>query len=77
MASKIVVRSGVAAGVYDDRWLPMFEALGCVEVARASVVEYEGGLWVARLPGSGEVIASGRIRSEVLRAEIEYLERGL
>jgi hypothetical protein len=55
----------------------MFEALGCVEVARASVVEYESGLWVARLPGSGEVIASGRIRAEVLQAEVEYLERGL
>jgi hypothetical protein len=77
MSTKIVVRAGEAVGVYDDRWLPMFEALGCVRIARASEVEYESGAWVARLIGTGEVIATGRVRSEVIKAEVEFLEEGL
>lgn len=77
MACKVVVRNGHAVGVYDDRWSSIYDALGVLEVARASNVEFERGVWVARLANDGKVIAALRVRSEVIKAEIEYLERGL
>ncbi len=79
MAHKIVVRAGVARCVWDDRFRPVLEALGGgrMEVRRASDVEYERGEWVARLRESGEVISAGRNRSEVIKAEVAYLEGGL
>lgn len=74
MASKLVIRDGQAAMVYDDRFRAILEALGPMTVTRASEVEYESGDWVARLPGTGQEIARGRIRSEVIAAEVRYLE---
>ena len=78
MASKIVVRYGVAVSVYDDRFAPIYMALGgSLVVERASDVEYVGGEWVARLRRDGRVIARGPVRSAVIAAEVAYLERGL
>jgi len=75
MASKIVVRDGVARSVYDDRFAPIYAALGRgLDVERASDVEYEGGAWVARLRDSGRVISAGPSRAAVIAAEVAYLE---
>lgn len=75
MASKIVVRDGVARSVYDDRFALIYAALGrSLDVERASDVEYEGGAWVARLRASGAVIAAGPVRADVIAAEVAYLE---
>jgi hypothetical protein len=80
MATKIVIKAGVAVSVYDDRFAPIYAALGLqVEITRASDVEFDHDLrkWVAVECASGKVIASGDSRGEVIRAEIVYLERGL
>lgn len=75
MAYKIIVRDGVARSVYDDRFAPIYSALGRgLDVERASDVEFEGGAWVARLRGSGRVIAVGPARAAVIAAEVAYLE---
>lgn len=79
MASKIVIKAGVAVSVYDDRFAPIFAALGLhVEITRASDVEFDHDLrkWVAVERVSGKVIASGINRADVVKAEIIYLERG-
>lgn len=73
MATRMQISGGGASGVYDDRWLPLFEALGAPRVERASNVEWESGEWVARLP-NGEIIARGRNRAQVIQQEISYLE---
>jgi hypothetical protein len=78
MASKIVIRGGVARSVYDDRFLPIYAALGgALEVNRASQVEYDTKTreWVAW--HEGRVIARGKVRADVIAAEVAYLERGL
>lgn len=79
MAAKLVIRAGQARGVYDDRWRAILEALGALQVTRASEVEYEpaSGDWVATLPGSGTEIARGRNRGAVIAAEVAYLEERL
>ena len=76
MATKLVVRAGQAHGVYDDRWRAILEALGPMQVTRASEVEYEPGTgdWVATLPGTTTEIARGRNRGAVIAAEVAYLE---
>ena len=68
---------GKLVSVYDDRWLPLYRALGQIEIRRATTVEYEDGEWVARLVDTGEVIARGRTRQEVIEQEIEYLNKRL
>ena len=65
----------MASAVYDDKWRPIFEALGPWTVQRASDVEFEEGLWVARLKATGEVIALGPNRSEVIAAEVRWLNQ--
>lgn len=77
MASKIVLKDGIAAGVYDDRLLPIYRALGVVAVSRASNVEFEGGQWVARSVSTGRVLGSSPDRRDAIKQEIEALERGL
>jgi len=79
MASKIVIRLGVASGVYDDRLLGLYEALGVPVIRRASDVEFDHDrrCWVARSASDGAIIATGRNRAEVIAAEVEFLERGL
>ena len=79
MATKIVIRDGVALGVYDDRFRLLMEALsgGPLVVRRATEVEFDEatGDWVATLLRTGEVIARGRDRSQVIDAEVAFLER--
>lgn len=77
MATKMVIRDGVATGVYDDKWRILFEAMGPLKVERASEVEYDEGTgeWVARLLKTGQEIARGRDRNEVIRAEVAWLEK--
>lgn len=77
MSSKIVVRGGEAHAVYDDRYRCIFEALGKMEVSRASEVDYYKGVWIARLVSSGEVVAVGTDRRAVIASEVEYLESRL
>jgi len=79
MASKLTIKNGVAVGVYDDRLLPLYMALGSIKIDRASTVEYDHvrGEWVARACDRiGTRIASGQMRSDVIAAEIAFLERG-
>ena len=70
------LRGGVLRTVYDDRWAPLFAALGHVNIERASDVEYdhEAREWVATHHSTGEVIARGVNRSEVIAAEVRWLE---
>ncbi len=79
MASKVVIRNGTAETVYDDRWRVIMEALGGLQITRASEVEFdpESGDWIATLPGTTQVIARGPNRAAVIAAEVEYLEARL
>lgn len=76
MATKINLASGEATAVYDDRFRPIFDALGKVEIRRASEVEYDvkTGEWFAKLLANGQEIARGRNRNEVIAQEVNYLE---
>ena len=73
MACVAGVQCGQVVSVYDDRWQGILSAIGRVQIERASCVEWEDGLWVARRP-DGHVIASGRERSEVIAREVSWLE---
>lgn len=79
MATKLVVKSGQLVGVYDDRLRPIYEALGTLRVKRASEVEYDDarGEWVATSCETGEEIASGQDRGQVIAAEVRWLEARL
>lgn len=79
MATKLVIRNGTANTVYDDRWRPILEALGGLQINRASEVEFDpaSGDWIATLPGTTQVIARGRNRAAVIAAEVAYLEARL
>lgn len=83
MASKIFIRGGQVTAVYDDRFMPIFRALGDIHIQRASDVEYDGFKWVASRENpdvagpSYQVIAQGPNRNEVIRQEVEYLEKEL
>jgi len=72
----IKIHNGEAHGVYDDRWRVLFDALGALQVQRATEVEFEPATqeWVATHLDSGLVIARGRNRADVIRAEVEWLE---
>jgi hypothetical protein len=76
MATRIDIRNGVATCVYDDRFRPLLEALGVMEVHRASEVEFnpQTGEWEAKLLATGEIIASGINRNDVITAEVTWLE---
>ena len=75
MASKILLKGSEAVSVYDDRFLPIYEALGAsINVSRASQVEYDSDTceWVA--VSGGVEVARGPVRADVIKAEINYLE---
>ena len=65
--------------VYDDRWAVLFQALGPVEITRASEVEWDDATqeWVATHKETGAVIARGKNRAEVIKKEISWLEERL
>jgi len=79
MASRIVVRNGIAHGVYDDKFFCIFEALGAGTpiIHRATDVEFDRTTaeWVATHIASGKVIGRGKNRSEVIKQEVTWLER--
>jgi hypothetical protein len=80
MSSKLFIRGGIVQGVYDDRLLPIYAALGVVQIQRATTIEFnhDKKQWEARLcTFSAPLIASGMRRADVIKAEIEFLERGL
>jgi len=72
----IRIVNGEARCVYSDAALPFLKALGVVRAERATDVEWdeEAGEWIARLRSSGEVIAHGESRAQVIREEVAYLE---
>jgi len=75
MATKILICGGTVSCVYDDRFRPLLEALGNMEVIRASTVEYDHVTdeWFA-MHESGKIIARGKNRNDVITAEIAWLE---
>lgn len=76
MATKMVLRGGEALAVWDDRFRRIYEAVGVLNVQRATDVEFdhESGEWVATHLASGQVIGRGKNRSEVIEQEVEWLE---
>jgi len=68
-----------AAAVYSDSLNKVRQVLGKPDIKRASNVEWdaERELWVARLQGTGEIIAEGEDRDEVIRQEVEILNKSL
>jgi hypothetical protein len=79
VSRRAVVHGERLAVVHDDRWMPILHALGRVEIERASDVEYDALAqeWVARYRATGEVIARGERRADVIQAEIAWIERRL
>ena len=77
MAAKIVLTGQTATCVYDDRFRPLLEALGPLQVRRASEVEFDQatGDWIATHLETGQMIARGKNRAEVITAEVWWLER--
>ena len=74
MADRITIGGGQVTCVYDDRFLPLLKALGKVEIIRATDVEYYFGEWIATLRATGEIIARGQSRDEVIKEEVKWLE---
>lgn len=76
MATRLRIVGGAAVMVYDDRWREIARAIGAPTVVRASEVEYdhETGEWFAVYLPTGEVIARGPDRGEVIRTEVKWLE---
>jgi hypothetical protein len=75
----MIIRDGVLWGVYDDRLLPIYAALGCFEVSRASTVEFDSAarVWIARDVATGRELGRAPDRREAIDQEIAELERGL
>ena len=76
MATIAKVHGSQVVAVYDDKWAPLMAALGTVTIERASDVEYDSatGEWFAIYRGTGEEIARGANRGEVIAAEVRWLE---
>ena len=79
MAGLLIFKDGTVTGVYDDRFLPLIEAFGPPKITRATEVEFDHstGEWVATLISTGQEIGRGRNRTELIKQEVEYLEREL
>ena len=75
------LNTGDVACIYDDKHLPLFEAIGGkLEVTRASEVDPDpDGGWIANLARSGGPVLRGFTRREdAIAAEVEWLtEHGL
>lgn len=66
----------IGRAVYSDKWLPIFEALGTIlDAPKVTDVTWEAGEWVARLRSTGRVIGRGKIREEVVRQEVAFLNQ--
>ena len=76
MSTIASVRGGVLRTVYDDRWAGIMAAIGKVTIERASDVEFDhaAGEWIATYHATGEVIAHGVNRNEVIASEVRWLE---
>lgn len=74
--SVVSLRGGEARAVYSDRFRSILEAMGALQVHRATDVEFERatGEWVATHRASGQVIGRGRNRGEVAAQEVAWLE---
>lgn len=79
MASILKITDTGASCVYDDRLMPLFEAMGNIEIKRATEVEFDdkSGEWVATHLETKAIIARGKNRSEVIKREVEFLENNL
>ena len=77
--SKLVITPAGARMVYSDKWAPLARALGQLDIQRATDVEFsaQAQQWEARHRATGAIIAAGPNRAEVIRQEVEYLERRL
>ena len=73
---KLVIRDGRAEMVYSDQWACIARALGAVTIERATDVEYNPAaqVWEARHRETGQVIATGANRSQVIAEEVKFLE---
>jgi len=76
MSTVMVIRGGVASMVYDDRWRPLMEALGALEVKRATKIEFDAltGEWVATYIATGQEIGRDRNRGDLIATEVAWLE---
>lgn len=72
--AKAIASSGKIAIVYSDLWRRLMERLGEVRIVRASDVEWNGREWTATLRRTGEIIAHGPDRDEVIAAEVAWIE---
>jgi hypothetical protein len=70
-------KQGTVHAVYSDLLADL--PLGEKKVVRASNVEFNEFTqdWEARLPFTGEIIASGKHRDEVIRQEVAVIESRL
>lgn len=77
MATRIAIHGSKVACVFDDKFLPLLEALGTLEIVRASNVEYNplSKTWEAERVGTKEIIASGPKRNDVITEEVNWLEK--
>lgn len=76
MATKIVLHGAQAWAVWDDRFRPIYDAMGELNVQRATEVEFDHGTgeWTAWHLASATIIARGKSRSAVIEQEVEWLE---
>ena len=74
MASKVKIYGGKIIGVYDDRLIPLYSALGIPVIKRVSSVEHNGHEWVATQEETGVVIGHSKLRAEAVAQEVTYLE---
>lgn len=74
MATRIVINKGKVSSVYDDRFMPIFKALGEPDIQRATDVEFIEGEWQATHIATGHIIARGPNRNEVISQEVIWLE---
>ena len=76
MATIAVVSDGQVRSVYDDKFRPILESIGAIQVERATEVEFDAasGDWIATLIETGDVIARGKNRGDCIKREVEFLE---
>jgi len=73
----VIITGSKAEAMYDDVLMPIFKALGVVDVKRASHIEWDGHEWVATFIETGEVIARGESRQGVVELESDWIQRRL